>query len=160
MNYSDIRHDLHNHPGVSGEEHYAHDLIAHQLPLYHPDKVFHHVPAQIPDWLLTYKRNAFIGNDVLRLFADESSINTFDSQRLVVYTVNNLLILYVLFHIKISSFKAYNTWLGNRSSPNPLSLLLIPLPDGCRTRRAPSPAYSPSRRVAILLPYHRERGPR
>jgi amidohydrolase len=43
MNYSDIRHDLHNHPGVSGEEHYAHDLIAHQLPLYHPDKVFHHV---------------------------------------------------------------------------------------------------------------------
>ena len=43
MTITDIRHDLHDHPGISGEEHFAHDLIARQLPLYHPDKIFHHV---------------------------------------------------------------------------------------------------------------------
>ena len=31
MNYTDIRHDLHSHPGLSGHEHYAHDLIVRQL---------------------------------------------------------------------------------------------------------------------------------
>lgn len=43
MNYTDIRHDLHAHPGVSGDEHYAHDLIIRQLTEFHPDKVYPHV---------------------------------------------------------------------------------------------------------------------
>ena len=43
MNFSDIRHDLHNHPGTSGCEQYAHDLVLSTLAQYHPDKVFDHV---------------------------------------------------------------------------------------------------------------------
>ena len=43
MNYTDIRHDLHAHPGISGDEHYAHNLIVRQLEEYHPDKVYTHV---------------------------------------------------------------------------------------------------------------------
>ena len=43
MTLTDIRHDLHNHPGISGDEHYAHDLVVRQLANYHPDKVFTHV---------------------------------------------------------------------------------------------------------------------
>ena len=43
MTLTDIRHDLHAHPGVSGDEQYAHDLIVRQLALYHPDKVCTHV---------------------------------------------------------------------------------------------------------------------
>ena len=43
MTPTDIRHDLHNHPGISGDEHYAHDLVVRQLPSYHPDKVYTHV---------------------------------------------------------------------------------------------------------------------
>ena len=43
MNYTDIRHDLHSHPGLSGHEHYAHDLIVRQLESCHPDKVYTHV---------------------------------------------------------------------------------------------------------------------
>lgn len=43
MTLTDIRHDLHAHPGISGDEHYAHDLIVRQLALYHPDKVYTHV---------------------------------------------------------------------------------------------------------------------
>lgn len=43
MNYTDIRHDLHSHPGLSGHEHYAHDLIVRQLESFHPDKVYTHV---------------------------------------------------------------------------------------------------------------------
>ena len=37
-------------------------------------------PAQVADRLLTYKGNAFIGNNVLRLLADKGSVNTFDGQ--------------------------------------------------------------------------------
>ena len=36
-------------------------------------------PAQVADGLLTDKRNAFIGNNVLRLLADKGSVNTFDA---------------------------------------------------------------------------------
>ena len=43
MNYSAIRHDLHCHPGISGDEHYAHDLIVRELAPLHPDKVYTHV---------------------------------------------------------------------------------------------------------------------
>lgn len=43
MNYTDIRHDLHSHPGLSGHEHYAHDLIVRQLESDHPDRVYTHV---------------------------------------------------------------------------------------------------------------------
>lgn len=43
MTLTDIRHDLHAHPGISGDEHFAHDLIVRQLALYHPDKVYTHV---------------------------------------------------------------------------------------------------------------------
>lgn len=39
----DIRHDLHAHPGISGNESYAHDLIVRELGSCHPDKVFTHV---------------------------------------------------------------------------------------------------------------------
>lgn len=41
--FTAIRHDLHNHPGISGHEHYAHDLIVHQLQECHPDQLFTHV---------------------------------------------------------------------------------------------------------------------
>lgn len=34
-----IRHDLHNHPGISGDEWYAHNLISTQLQEFHPDKI-------------------------------------------------------------------------------------------------------------------------
>ena len=43
MTLTDIRHDLHTHPGISGDEHYAHDLIVRQLAQYHPDKIYTHV---------------------------------------------------------------------------------------------------------------------
>lgn len=43
MTLTEIRHDLHAHPGISGDEHYAHDLIVRQLASYHPDKVYTHV---------------------------------------------------------------------------------------------------------------------
>lgn len=43
MNYTDIRHDLHSHPGLSGHEHYAHDLIVRQLESDRPDRVYTHV---------------------------------------------------------------------------------------------------------------------
>lgn len=43
MTLTDIRHDLHNHPGLSGDEHYAHDLVVGQLAHCHPDKLFPHV---------------------------------------------------------------------------------------------------------------------
>lgn len=38
-----IRHDLHAHPGISGEEWYAHNLISAQLQECHPDKIFSNV---------------------------------------------------------------------------------------------------------------------
>lgn len=41
--YTSIRQELHSHPGISGDEHYAHDLIVHQLASCHPDQVFTHV---------------------------------------------------------------------------------------------------------------------
>ena len=39
----DIRHELHSHPGISGDEHFAHDLIVRELEACHPDKVHTHV---------------------------------------------------------------------------------------------------------------------
>ena len=41
--FASIRQDLHCHPGISGDEHYAHDLIVRQLNACHPDAVFTHV---------------------------------------------------------------------------------------------------------------------
>lgn len=38
-----IRHDLHTHPGISGEEWYAHNLISSQLQECNPDKIFTNV---------------------------------------------------------------------------------------------------------------------
>ncbi len=43
MTLTEIRHDLHAHPGLSGDEHYAHDLVVRQLALYRPDTVYTHV---------------------------------------------------------------------------------------------------------------------
>lgn len=43
MTPTDIRHDLHCHPGISGDEHYAHDLIIRELQPYSPDRLFTHV---------------------------------------------------------------------------------------------------------------------
>ncbi|KWW31240.1 MAG: amidohydrolase [bacterium P3] len=42
MNAS-VRQDLHCHPGVSGDEHYAHDLIVSRLRALHPDALHTHV---------------------------------------------------------------------------------------------------------------------
>lgn len=39
----DIRRDLHQHPGVSGCEHYAHDLIVRELQPLHPARLHTHV---------------------------------------------------------------------------------------------------------------------
>ena len=50
------------------------------------------LPAQVTDRLLTDKRNALIGNNVLRLLADEGAVDTLDGQRLVVVAVRNLLV--------------------------------------------------------------------
>lgn len=43
MTLTDIRHDLHCHPGIAGEEYYAHDLVVRHLQSLHPDKVYTHV---------------------------------------------------------------------------------------------------------------------
>lgn len=43
MTFSDIRHELHCHPGISGDEHFAHDLIVKQLASAHPDAIHTHV---------------------------------------------------------------------------------------------------------------------
>ena len=43
MSPTEIRHELHAHPGISGDEHYAHDLIVRELATCHPDKVYTHV---------------------------------------------------------------------------------------------------------------------
>ena len=43
MDCQQIRRDLHSHPGVSGNEHFAHDLIVRELEALHPDKLFTHV---------------------------------------------------------------------------------------------------------------------
>lgn len=39
---ADIRRDLHDHPGVSGDEWYAHDLVVSQLQECRPDRLFPH----------------------------------------------------------------------------------------------------------------------
>lgn len=44
MNHTwEIRHDLHQHPGVSGQEQYAHDLILQELSTLHVSEVHAHV---------------------------------------------------------------------------------------------------------------------
>ncbi len=43
MTPTEIRHELHAHPGISGDEHFAHDLIVRELAACHPDKVYTHV---------------------------------------------------------------------------------------------------------------------
>lgn len=43
MDYQTIRRELHEHPGISGQEYFAHDLVVRELSKYHPDKVFTHV---------------------------------------------------------------------------------------------------------------------
>ena len=43
MTAADIRHELHANPGISGDEHFAHDLIVRELASCHPDKVYTHV---------------------------------------------------------------------------------------------------------------------
>lgn len=43
MNPQQLRHDLHDHPGISGDEHYAHDLVVREIAACHPDRVFTHV---------------------------------------------------------------------------------------------------------------------
>lgn len=43
MSPTEIRHELHAHPGISGDEHYAHELIVRELATCHPDKVYTHV---------------------------------------------------------------------------------------------------------------------
>lgn len=43
MNIIDIRHDLHSHPGISGCEFYAHDIIVRELTALSPDRLIDHV---------------------------------------------------------------------------------------------------------------------
>lgn len=43
MTPTEIRHELYAHPGISGDEHFAHDLIVRELATCHPDKVYTHV---------------------------------------------------------------------------------------------------------------------
>ena len=43
MNITEIRHELHNHPGVSGQEEFAHDLIVRELQALKPDELYDHV---------------------------------------------------------------------------------------------------------------------
>lgn len=43
MNATSLRQDLHLHPGISGQEHYAHDLIVRELANCHPTQVITHV---------------------------------------------------------------------------------------------------------------------
>lgn len=38
-----IRQTLHQHPGISGDEHYAHDLIVKEITTCHPDELHTHV---------------------------------------------------------------------------------------------------------------------
>ncbi len=41
--YTEIRHQLHEHPQTAGNEQFAHDLIVRHLQGLHPDKVYTHV---------------------------------------------------------------------------------------------------------------------
>lgn len=43
MTPTEIRHELHAHPGISSDEHFAHDLIVRELAACNPDKVYTHV---------------------------------------------------------------------------------------------------------------------
>lgn len=43
MNTAQLRHDLHLHPGISGDEWYAHDLVVRELASCAPNRVFDHV---------------------------------------------------------------------------------------------------------------------
>lgn len=43
MDCQQLRHNLHNHPGISGQEWYAHDLVVDALGTCRPDVVFEHV---------------------------------------------------------------------------------------------------------------------
>jgi len=43
VSITDIRHQLHNHPEVSGAESLTHDLIVRELASAHPDKLYDHV---------------------------------------------------------------------------------------------------------------------
>lgn len=43
MNITDIRRDLHSHPGISGSEFYAHDLVVRELSALSPDRLVDHV---------------------------------------------------------------------------------------------------------------------
>ena len=43
MTITEIRHELHNHPGVSGQEEFAHDLIVSELQALKPDELYDHV---------------------------------------------------------------------------------------------------------------------
>ncbi len=43
VDYTEIRHQLHEHPQTAGDEQYAHDTIVRHLQGLHPDKVYTHV---------------------------------------------------------------------------------------------------------------------
>ena len=43
MEITEIRHLLHNNPGLSGDEHFAHDLVVAELEALHPDELNTHV---------------------------------------------------------------------------------------------------------------------
>lgn len=43
MNTTQLRHQLHTHPGISGDEWFAHDLVVRELQACHPDRVETHV---------------------------------------------------------------------------------------------------------------------
>ena len=75
-------------------------------------------------------------------------------RRTEVYTIS-VFVFYLFCHV-LGSVKAYSSWLGNRFSPNPPSSAPTPWRDGCRARRAPSPACPSGRRAASFSPFHRE----
>lgn len=43
IDYKEIRHQLHEHPQIAGNEQFAHDMIVRHLQGLHPDKVYTHV---------------------------------------------------------------------------------------------------------------------
>ena len=108
--YSTIRQDLHNHPGISGDEHYAHDLIVRQLNACHPDQLFTHVG----------------GFGVIAVWGSELSHPTIAIRG----DIDALPIGHRCGHDGHTTILLQLAeWLGNRQQPSPINIILVFQPE-------------------------------
>ena len=99
------------------------------------DNVYRCFPAIFPDRLPAHKGNTFERNDIIFLFANKSTVNALDCQRLVIITVSNLPVLTVQrphflarFVQKVFLFTHYSILLSLLREPltTPCSKNLLP----------------------------------